>query len=302
MPTSTERKRAFVIMPFASTLRWVYDDAIRPVCEELCIDVLRADDIGHQRNILRDVVEGLINSDVIIADLTGSNANVYYELGAAHSLMRPVVMLTQHVERIPFDLRSHRVLEYSTDEARRQEFLQRLRKTLSETLAVPIEPSTPIAEHMPVPFASRITQANKHARPVGDLWLYRDQDGGVLLGEGAVENGLTGETSYPIVSVHWGSLVTGWGWNGVDPISSPLAAGATGFLLRGLKASSIGDVRGTPYVRTAHNELFYFDLYMWRVHPGASFHKLEADGRHSGIIEYPLAHLDLAPRDVVSEG
>lgn len=295
MQKTSPAKRVFVIMPFSKNLRWVYEEAIRPVCEELGVEVLRGDDISHQRNILRDVVEGLLYSDAIIADLTGNNANVYYELGAAHALMRPVVMLTQDVNRIPFDLRSHRVLAYSTEESLRGEFQQRLSQTLQETLRVAIEPSTPVAEYMSIPFAARVQQANRHARPIGDLRLYRDGDTGVLVGEGDMTRGLNVEASYPIQSVHWGSLVTGWGWNGVDAISSAVSASARRFVLRGLKASSIGDLRGTPYIRTAHNELHYFDLYMWRIHPSAAFHKWEADGRHSGIMEYPLAHLEVVP-------
>lgn len=295
-------KRVFVIMPFSKNLRWVYENAIRPVCQDLDVDVLRGDDISHQRNILRDVVEGLINSDAIVADLTGNNANVYYELGAAHALMRPVIMLAQDVKRIPFDLRSHRVLAYSSEESLRGDFQQRLRQTLQETLQVPIEPSTPIAEYMSIPFAARVQQANRHARPVGDLWLYRDGNTGILVGEGNIQRGLNVEASYPIRSVHWGSLVTGWGWDGADAVTSPINAGERRFVVHGLKPSSIGDLRGTPYIRTAHNELHYFDLYMWRIHPSAAFHKWEADGRYSGIIEYPLAHLEAFPPNEGEEG
>ncbi|MEW6241061.1 MAG: hypothetical protein AB1564_09675, partial [Chloroflexota bacterium] len=64
--------------------------------------------------ILEDIIASINHSDLIVADLTGSNPNVYYELGIAHAFGRPVILLTQSVSDLPFDLRSYRVLQYNT--------------------------------------------------------------------------------------------------------------------------------------------------------------------------------------------
>lgn len=109
----TERHlRAFVLMPFDDELDWAYDRLIRPAFEDAQYTVIRADDIDSQQNILRDVVTAIVESDVIVADLTGANPNVYYELGLAHALKKQVVLLSQDVTKAPFDLRSYRIVEY----------------------------------------------------------------------------------------------------------------------------------------------------------------------------------------------
>ncbi|HEY3300366.1 MAG TPA: hypothetical protein VGJ90_06265 [Methylophilaceae bacterium] len=107
-------KKAFVLMPFSEDLKEVYEYLINISLSSAGYEVKRADDIRSQRNILNDIIEGIITSDLILADLTGSNPNVYYELGIAHALNKHVILLTQNIEELPFDLRSYRVIPYST--------------------------------------------------------------------------------------------------------------------------------------------------------------------------------------------
>ena len=106
----------FVLMPFDKGLDPVYSGFIKKVLEQEGFKVLRADDIQSQQSILRDIIQGIAESDLIIADLTSSNPNVYYELGIAHALGKPVIHLVQSpVEAVPFDLRSYRLITYSTN-------------------------------------------------------------------------------------------------------------------------------------------------------------------------------------------
>ena len=106
---------AFVLMPFDEGSTALYTDFIRPVLEEKGLTVARADDIESNRNILRDVIEGIDKCDLVVAELTGNNPNVLYELGLAHALRKPVLHLTQNIDDVPFDLRSYRMIEYSRD-------------------------------------------------------------------------------------------------------------------------------------------------------------------------------------------
>ena len=106
------KKSAFVIMPFDTDPEAVYLEFIKPALERAGLEVARADDIQHQANILAIVIERIFSSDLIVADLTGSNPNVFYELGVAHALEKPVVLITQNVEEIPFDLKPYRLLKY----------------------------------------------------------------------------------------------------------------------------------------------------------------------------------------------
>ncbi len=77
-------------------------------------EVSRADNINNQQSILHDIVGAIVESDIIVADLTGSNANVFYELGVAHTFNKPVILLTQDINDVPFDLCPYRLLIYST--------------------------------------------------------------------------------------------------------------------------------------------------------------------------------------------
>ena len=110
----TNKAVAFVIMPFDEEVDDVYDHFMKPLLESVGFEVDRADDIDSQQNILRDILELIDKSELIVADLTNGNPNVFYELGLAHALRKPVILLTQNIDEVPFDLKSYRLLEYST--------------------------------------------------------------------------------------------------------------------------------------------------------------------------------------------
>ncbi len=111
---TNDRLNAFVIMAFDPEFEAIYSDLIRPSLEQVGYDVSRADSLMNQQNILKDIVRQIDRSDLIIAELTALNANVFYELGIAHALRKRTILLTQSVEDLPFDLRSYRVVVYST--------------------------------------------------------------------------------------------------------------------------------------------------------------------------------------------
>lgn len=105
----------FVLMPSELEFNSIYRDIIVPTLEsEGCI-VKRAMNLADQQNILRDVVCDIERADLVIAELTSLDSNVMYELGIAHALLKRTVLLTQAIERIPFDLLSYRIIIYSND-------------------------------------------------------------------------------------------------------------------------------------------------------------------------------------------
>lgn len=108
------KKTAFILMPFADNFSDVYKFLISESLENAGYAVKRADDIKSQKNIIGDIIGGIIDCDLIVADLTGANPNVYYELGIAHALNKKVILITQEIDELPFDLRSYRVIGYST--------------------------------------------------------------------------------------------------------------------------------------------------------------------------------------------
>jgi hypothetical protein len=108
---------AFVIMPFNLVGNLVFAQFLRPLAETAGYRVERADTTLNQRAIMQDIVRGIQASALIIADLTGRNANVYYELGLSHASARdrPVLLLSQSAGDIPFDLAAYRAVVYSIE-------------------------------------------------------------------------------------------------------------------------------------------------------------------------------------------
>ena len=72
----------------------------------------RADDVFHPGIILQDIINGLVDSDVVIAEISPTNANVFYELGYAHALRKPTVLLARRGGTLPFDVSAYRVIFY----------------------------------------------------------------------------------------------------------------------------------------------------------------------------------------------
>jgi len=139
---------AFVLMPYEEEFDEIYNEIIVPALEEAGFEAKRANSISHQRNILEDIVKGIHGSDLIIADLTGSNPNVFYELGMAHGLNKPVILITQSVEEVPFDLRSYRMIDYGTYFSEARKFREELTKIASQALKDALSFGNPISDFL----------------------------------------------------------------------------------------------------------------------------------------------------------
>jgi len=106
MPESTKPKPfCFVLMPFAEAFTDIYNLGIKETCEQAGAYCERVDEQVYQGNILDRVYNQIAKADFIIADMTGRNANVFYEVGYAHALGKSTILLTQHNDDIPFDLK-----------------------------------------------------------------------------------------------------------------------------------------------------------------------------------------------------
>jgi hypothetical protein len=105
----------FVLMPFSSEMNEIFDTIRDSVEGEPCnFRCQRADELVAGGYIVEDVLRGIGEAELVVADLTGRNANVFYELGIAHMVKRPseIVLLTQDIAALPFDLQSFRCIQY----------------------------------------------------------------------------------------------------------------------------------------------------------------------------------------------
>lgn len=104
----------FVVMPFNEALDPIYKNNIRRVAEGLNLTIKRGDNFFSHQMIMSEIWGALFAAKLIIADCTGRNPNVFYEMGIAHTLGKKVITITQAEQDIPFDLRNFRYILYKT--------------------------------------------------------------------------------------------------------------------------------------------------------------------------------------------
>lgn len=126
-----ENPKAFVVMQFGDPFDKYYDDIIKVICHEHDIDVKRADENFGAGVILSDIVQDINSSKFIIADVSPLNANVYYEIGYAHALNKPTILLAERDTKLPFDISPFRVLFYENTITGRAKFEEGLRKHIA---------------------------------------------------------------------------------------------------------------------------------------------------------------------------
>jgi len=103
----------FVMMPFAAPLGQYYASIYEPAIKKAGLKPVRADaEIFGTGKIIDQVWAGINGAKVLVAELTKRNPNVFYELGLAHALQKPVVLVSSNEEDVPFDLKHIRVIYY----------------------------------------------------------------------------------------------------------------------------------------------------------------------------------------------
>ncbi|MEK7763333.1 MAG: hypothetical protein AAB433_17290 [Nitrospirota bacterium] len=100
-----------VMMPFGAEFKPVLT-ALQSATSGLGLRCVRADDIWEHHAIVQDIVNLIAKARVVVCDCSGKNANVFYEIGIAHSLGKEVLLIAQSESDIPFDLRHLRHIRY----------------------------------------------------------------------------------------------------------------------------------------------------------------------------------------------
>lgn len=141
-------------MPFRTELDGVYA-AVTRACRNLGYECVRADEIDKPGAILVQIMRHVQESQVVIADLSGSNPNVFYELGMAHVRKENVILLTQEVGQVPFDLRHWRLIAYENSQSGRRRLRERVERMMG---VLPNEPIT-----------TRLAEADSHAQRLEEI-------------------------------------------------------------------------------------------------------------------------------------
>lgn len=135
----------FVIMPTGvkklkddQTVDWDrFYKAVAIIIGEVGMIPTRADDIDGTQPLMDRIWKGIQEAEVVVADLTGRDPNVLYELGLAHVIWKSVILLTRNVDDIPSDLLGYARIKYSEQGLEVFEFAQELKKNLSAARAEP---------------------------------------------------------------------------------------------------------------------------------------------------------------------
>ena len=137
-----DNRLAFVLMPFTDELTEIYNSSIKPVVELKDFNLVckRADEIKSNKSIMEDIWKSICEAKLIIADLTGLNANVMYEIGIAHTIGKETILLYQKDSAIkfPFDLSHIRRIEYEDSIQGAKKLEKELKETIQSILQIKV--------------------------------------------------------------------------------------------------------------------------------------------------------------------
>jgi hypothetical protein len=112
LAVTSAKPQVFVAMQFGQPLDTLYQEVIYPRAEALGLNVVRIDEVAGPGIVFEDIKRQIAEAKIVIAEITAPNQNVFYELGYAHALNKPTILLAQRGKELPFDIRSYRVIFY----------------------------------------------------------------------------------------------------------------------------------------------------------------------------------------------
>lgn len=121
----------FILMPFGEWYDRYYREVYIPATKEADFEPQRADGLFSTGTVIEQIWEQISKAKVLLADLTDKNANVFYELGLAHAVCKPVILIAGNLDDVPFDLRHLRVIVYDIRDAH---WGEKLRKSITAYL------------------------------------------------------------------------------------------------------------------------------------------------------------------------
>jgi tetratricopeptide (TPR) repeat protein len=147
----------FVIMPYGGAderatkyFAGIYQSIFVPAATRAGLAVKRSDIAGEPGNITHDIIRDLSEADVVIADLTGGNANVFFELGIRHVFRKSgTVHVIDKSHPLPFDVRQYRAISYSTDLSELPDVIDAIVEAILKRIQQPGKADNPVHDALP---------------------------------------------------------------------------------------------------------------------------------------------------------
>lgn len=131
-----KRDFVFYVGPFSEEYTNIYNNYIYSPIKGSGLRIQRADEIFGTMPVMDDIWNILNESSIVIAEVTGRNPNVMYEIGMAHTVGKKVIIITQNSEDIPFDLRHHRYIVYKNSKESLPALQSKLIATINHELGL----------------------------------------------------------------------------------------------------------------------------------------------------------------------
>lgn len=134
-----KKKRCFIITPIGepeSEIRkkadGVINAVVKPIVEQFGYDLICPHEMAKNGSITQQIIEELLNDELVIANLTGLNANVMYELAIRHATQKPVITISEKNTKLPFDIATERTLFYEDNMFQVNVLRQELERMIKE--------------------------------------------------------------------------------------------------------------------------------------------------------------------------
>jgi len=133
----SSEKTCFVVCPIGSEGSDIrarsdkfIEHIVHDVVDEFGYNIVRANEMSEPGSITTQIIEKVVESDLVIADLTGHNPNVFYELALRHSTAKPYIQMIDSSENIPFDISDLRTIYYDFDVSSASKAKEKIREQL----------------------------------------------------------------------------------------------------------------------------------------------------------------------------
>ena len=150
-----KKKLCFVIMPFSAT-KTCTKEKWTEIFKNLHKAAITGSRFGYncERSEIRtgafikDILMQLNQADVVLADLTDMNPNVFYELGVRHTLRNRTILVAQTIDDVPSDLKQYGIITYNTTPEGVTEYKKKISKTLKDIRNNPDRPDNPVSDFL----------------------------------------------------------------------------------------------------------------------------------------------------------